>query len=221
MSGWREFHQRHGEQYFTPAFNAYLEAQIRDPKLGTDSRIDAWLLRRSWGNHADSCVDSKKGIIQTQADCARDLGLKRQTVNPYFALRAEQNFIRLEGREIFLVDDPEGNGAEEGPDSSPNILPVSDGSLPNDPLRSLDAFLDRVLGVAHPLVKEYQEIREEYKTFQARRADVRGRLLLRWMRDEYNVDAQRLARDAYQHSELFYAWGRDVSVISPDGEVHL
>ena len=45
--------------------------------------------------------------------------------------------------------------------------------------------------------------------------------LLRWMRDEYNVDAQRLARDAYQHSELFYAWGGDVSVISPDGEVHL
>ena len=64
------------------------------------------MLRYSWGNHSDCCVDAK-GIILTKADCARKLGVTRQTVQPVFDDLEARNCVRVTRRlGIFPLDDP-------------------------------------------------------------------------------------------------------------------
>lgn len=164
MSVWTEFHERHKRQNFTPAFNAYLEAQIDDAKEDIRVRGNAWLLRSAWGNHSDSPVNAD-GVLQVQADCARRLGVDRRVVSPVFQELAERNYIRIEGREITLIDDPRGAFAKPSPDGGP--LPTSSEETAN----GFNYFLEHIWGAVHPT--EFQELQE----LERRHKEIRTRIL--------------------------------------------
>lgn len=164
-SVWTEFHQRHERRKFTPAFNSYLEAQIADQRLALDVRIGAWLLRSSWGNHSDSCVDGQ-GVIQTQADCGRALRVDRRVVNLPFQDYEERGYIRFKGREILLVDDPRRSAPDEGEDPPP--FPTNgEENGKDDPLKSFDAYLAKVVASRDPAgYALYHQAAEQVKQFR-------------------------------------------------------
>jgi hypothetical protein len=109
---WGQFWSSHERRPFTPAYNTFLDSLIQNPEIDLLLRVVAWILRTSWGNWVDSCVNSE-GVAVLQVDCARDLKLfdkkgepDRRKVNPIFKLLEERNCIRFEGQEIVVNDNP-------------------------------------------------------------------------------------------------------------------
>lgn len=169
MSKWNAFHARHGERKFTPVFNDYLEAIMQDPERETAERVDAWIMRRSWGNHSDSCVDAN-GIIQTGSDCGRDLGISKQRVSEVLRQRQKTSYIRLEGREIIPVNDPFAFSSQEryvrtSDEEEANTASSSTGSL------TFSVYMQEVFA------REYPHDFKEYQRYEAKIREVKMRAL--------------------------------------------
>ena len=135
------------------------------------------MLRYSWGNHSDCCVDAK-GIILTKADCARKLGVTRQTVQPVFDDLEARNCVRVTRRlGIFPLDDP-NEEPTEGFSSSPNFRPTSEPLLTSgeDEANEQDFsdFVKRVWAKDHP--DDY----EEYQKAARKVKEMRARMLKDW-----------------------------------------
>lgn len=178
MSKWSEFYARHGERNFTPTFNTYLDALIADTSAEIPERVDAWIIRRSWGNHADQC-ENGKGVQLVQADCARELDVPRQAVNPVFKNRQRRGYIRILGRGIYPVDEPEEvlSGSASFSFSSPNVetFPTNseeEANKPEDDANSpltFEEFITTVWAAQHPKeYRTYREIERQYKEFRMR-----------------------------------------------------
>jgi hypothetical protein len=145
------FFKRH-EGYYTTVFNDYLDAQIDDDRLPLETRIGAWIVRRSWGNQEDFCTDVS-GKNLTQADCARELNLKdRRAVNPIFRQFKTSGYIVCEGQAISPVDDPLGLNVSGRDDISENEAKTL----------TYSHYVEDVLAKHNPDVyKLYQEIEEK------------------------------------------------------------
>jgi hypothetical protein len=167
MSKWGDFHGRHSERIYTPVFNGFLEALIANKKAPLFTRVCAWVLRRSWGNHSDSCVNAK-GVILTQSDCAAELGLMnrkgkpyRQQVNPVFLALARLKCLKFSGQEIFPIDDPT---EEDFANPSPPVDPSSTNSEENGKVPSFQSFIAEIWASNHPAeYTEYQKTEQHYK----------------------------------------------------------
>lgn len=181
MSKWGAFHGRHAERMFTPVFNGFLEDLIANPEAPLFTRICAWVLRHSWGNHSDICVDSK-GVVLTQTDCARDLGfvfknaegemeVRRQKVNPDFLELKRMHYLRLDGQGIEPIDDPtEARFAFSLlPVDSPRTQSEENGKLPG-----FQSFIDEIVA------REYPDEYRAYQEVERLRKEIRTGLMKRW-----------------------------------------
>lgn len=161
-----QFHESHRKGAFTPTYNTFLDSLIADQKQDLLLRVIAWILRTSWGNWMDSCVNSE-GVAVGQTDCARDLGLftrkgepDRFKVNPVFKLIEKRNCIRFEGQSIVLIDNPLNVNFAT---SSPEVDPLSNFS---GPLGFME-WMGNVWKEREPArFKEYQEVEERYKALR-------------------------------------------------------
>lgn len=111
--------------YYTPAFNAHLEAIINNPVFGLDQRVLAWLVLGSWGNWK-SYVCRRKGTAEdaqyvpaTQTDCARDLRVIEKKsgkvnvrpVNQVVLEYQRLGILQIKGNVIVLDPNPKIVGA--------------------------------------------------------------------------------------------------------------
>lgn len=163
MSGWSEFHERHGKGNYTPVFNSFLDAQIADVELELPMRVLAWVQRNSWGRHSDACVTAE-GIRAGQTDCARELGIldgkgapDRRKINAVFQHLAQRGVLRLDGWEIVLIDPAMLNKIPQ--------MSERDARLGEDVAKmSIADYLERVVKVSRPSVyEEYQTVERRYK----------------------------------------------------------
>lgn len=159
-SRWKKFHARHGNKKYTPAFNSFLEAIIADSGAPLNERVWAWMIRRSWGNHSDACIDQTSGAILTQADSAREFGLfdkagdpDRRTVNRVFLEFERRGYVHFEGQEIRPVDEPT---------FALSSLNVANGCDISTEITTVKAFVEQVWAANHPVeYKEYQNLKQE------------------------------------------------------------
>jgi hypothetical protein len=156
MTRWNVFFQRHGQASYTPVFNAYLDAQIADPDCPLETRVVAWIIRRSWGNHEDFCTDAS-GRNLTQTDCARQLGLKdRRQVNPIFLRLKNSGYVLSEGQAIRPNDNPLGLDS--------NVRNRHDFLETKAKVDAYQSFLEEVLAYNEPDVyRTYHEREQAFK----------------------------------------------------------
>jgi hypothetical protein len=170
-ANWSDFWKRHGQRNYTPTFNGHLDSLIEDPTATVAERVDAWILRTSWGNWSDCCVDGN-GSALVQSDCARRLKLDRRQVNPVFKDRESRGYIRFAGREIHPLDDPAGTEPDLDAtfaDSSPNVDTFRTLSEEEAKPMSFGAWVSSTWADQHPDdYKEYQRVERQWKSFRTR-----------------------------------------------------
>ena len=152
-TAFKELHEATGKLDFTPDFNPSIEAILNMRDVALPEKLIALVKLQAWGNQKKFAVrDGSRNTPFTEADCARQFHVSRQTINRQTQKLIARCQLRVEDGKLYPVIDPE---AERRLRSTEVVTPGSDNPSPNLRLLKKGWFAE------HP------DIHEQYqKAFQ-------------------------------------------------------